>query len=191
MKKNSTKTEDTKLPEVIPYFQTATLGDGENVTKRFKPLSYAMLCWLKMNGEKDSIDISDDENSAQYEFSMDSMDQSFKYKCYFNTYEENGLITYCIYYLEAPFNISELGDEIYKLLAEINLQLQVGQFQFVGDGDEKTLRYYSSIDLKGVASEDPDYEGPFHIYPRSFERLFTQGANAVNLYIDNFISFNN
>lgn len=174
-------------PEVFPCYQTSYDDNGQVLTKRFKPLAYMLLSWIKMSGYADSIDISDDENSSQYEFSFDSLDGESVYKCYFNTYEKTGLISFCIYYTDEPFEIDALGESIYCLLSDVNNNLSSGQFQLVGEGNSKTLRYYSAVDLEGIASTDPDYEGPYQIHPLICQQLFANGVSAVNNYIDRFI----
>lgn len=186
MKKEITNGKEIP-PQVFPCYQTVYDENGGSITKRFKPLSYMLLSWIKMSGHTDSIDISDDENSSQYEFSMDSLDGECVYKCYFNAYEETGLISFCIYYTDEPFEIDALGESIYVLLSAINNNLSTGQFQLVGEGNSKTLRYYSAVDLEGIASSDPNYEGPYQISPLICQQLFANGASAVNGYLDQFI----
>lgn len=174
-------------PEVFPCYQTSHDENGTVLTKRFKPLAYMLLSWIKMSGHADSIDISNDENSSQYEFSLDSLDGESVYKCYFNAYEETGLISFCIYYTDEPFEIDALGESIYALLSTVNNNLSTGQFQLVGEGNSKTLRYYAAVDLEGIASSDPSYEGPHQIHPLICQQLFVNGASAVNCYLDKFI----
>ena len=48
------------------------------------------------------------------------------------------------------------------------------------------LRYYSSIDVRGIASEDPEYSGPFQISPILYERLKRMGADSMNRYLECF-----
>ncbi len=171
------------LPQVYPMSQAEVLEDGTTAYKRFKPLAYALLCWIKDKGLNDQINLSDDGNSAAYSFTMDSHDPSLKYQCYFEL-DEPAIIRYYIYDFDDHFETNDT--DIYQFLANVNLRLLVGQFQLVTSEDKTVLRYYSSIDVTGIASEDPDYEGPFQIHPLLFERLFIAGADCMNRYLEAF-----
>lgn len=41
------------------------------------------------------------------------------------------------------------------------------------------LRFHSSIDVEGLASEDPSYEGPHLIHPRLIMNMFSYGRGRI------------
>ena len=92
---------DNKVPPVIPLTQTEVREDGTVISKRVKPLTYSLMNWIKRyKNLPDTIDIADDEDSAQFEISVPSFDGDFSYSCYFNTDEENGFIMFYMYYFD-------------------------------------------------------------------------------------------
>jgi hypothetical protein len=170
-------------PEVYEMFQAEILKDGSTVHKPFKPLAYSLLCWIKSQGYPDQIDLSDDSDRATYSFTMDSHGD-FKYSCYFELIEEAGLAMYYMYFYEENFDVNDF--ETIKLLVDINQRLNVGQFQYVDTEDGAILRYFASICMKDIASEDPQYSGPFQIHPNVFENLVSYGRIYMNRYSESF-----
>lgn len=171
-------------PDVIPTTQVEQDKDGNSIVKKFKPLAYSLLCWIKSKGMPDQINLNVDSSEAEYSFTMDSHDPGFKYQCFFNLDEGSGLIKYYIYFFDEHFDADDF--DVLKLLAEINLMLPVGQFQFVETNSGHVLRYYASVSVQGIASDDLEYEGPFQIHPFLYDRLFSIGADCMNRYIESF-----
>jgi ribosome-binding factor A len=87
-----------------------------------------------------------------------------------------------------PQSVSDDADDfdVLKLQADINLMLPVGQFQFVETNSGHVLRYYASVSVQGIASDDLEYEGPFQIHPFLYDRLFSIGADCMNRYVESF-----
>lgn len=170
-------------PPVFPMYQGETLEDGSIVHKPFKPLAYSLLCWIKSQGYSDQIDLSDDSNRASYSFTMDSH-SDFKYSCYFELIEEAGLIMYYMYFHEENFDTYDF--ETIKLLVDINMRLNVGQFQYIDTEAGAILRYFASACMKDIASEDPEYSGPFQIHPNIFQNLVSEGSVYMNRYSESF-----
>jgi|GEM_PF-3430778 len=186
-KKSSSKKPDVP-PPVIPLTQIEIDEDGKSILKKVKPLTYSMMSWVKRTlNLPDSIDISDDENYAEYSIDVPSLDGDFDYKCYFNTDEINGLILFYIYYFDEVIPKGKQS-KINKLILDKNLECNTGQFQLVNsDKDNKILRYFAGISVKGLASEDPNYSGDFQISPKLFDNLYKDGFDAMNKHIDDFI----
>jgi hypothetical protein len=171
-------------PDVIPTTQVEQDQDGNSIVKTFKPLAYSLLCWIKSKGLPDQINLNADSSEAEYSFTMDSHDPSFKYHCFFNLDEGSGLIRYYIYFDDEYFDANDF--DVLKLQASINLRLSVGQFQFIETNSGYVLRFYASISVQGIASDDPKYEGPFQIHPVLYDRLFSIGADCMNIYLESF-----
>jgi len=73
------------LDELDSMVQTSIAEDGSTVVKQMKPLTLALYKWIKSMGWEDSMDIADDENSAQFSFTITSSDEDKEFKCFFNT----------------------------------------------------------------------------------------------------------
>jgi hypothetical protein len=168
---------------VIPLTQASTTEDGEVTIRRVKPLTYALMSWVKKyKGLEDTIDIAEDENSAEWEITH-TTSVGLDFQIYINTYENPGIISMFIYYLEE--NVAE--DKVAaakQMLFEINNEHPTGKFQLVGD--DKILRYYSGINVSGLASEDPEYTGEHLISPKLIDNMFDDGIAAMENFIDDF-----
>ncbi len=172
------------IPDVIPMYQEEVTEDGKHYVKRFRPLGYSLLSWVKGQGFTDKLDLHEDTGEVAYSFTMDTLDGESQFNCYFNLEENTGLIRYYMYFFDEYFD--EPNFEMYKLLLAVNSELRVGQFQLMHTENGYVLRYYSSIDVRGIASEDPEYSGPFQIPPILYERLKRMGADSMNRYLDCF-----
>lgn len=171
------------VPPVIPLYQQEVQEDGSIKQKKVKPLTYALMTWVKRyKGLEDTIGIAEDENSAQWEITYTSPEDK-EYSIYFNTDENNGLIVCFIYYTDeivVPEKLSVAKD----LILERNLVVPVGQFQ-LANGDS-VLRYCSGISVAGMASPDPDYSGPHLIHPQLIDNIFEEGIFAMNNFVEEF-----
>lgn len=157
--KSSTSNSDGP-PPVIPTSQYETLEDGTVINKRFKPLTYSLMSWVKgYMGLRDTIDISEDENYGQFEISSPAPDEDYEYTCYFNTDEINGLIGFYVYHFRDTIP-KEKASIIKDLALEKNLECISGQVQIVTtSSSDMVARYYAGIIVKGIASDDPNYSG--------------------------------
>ena len=189
--KKSTKKSDVnlsaknnKVPPVIPLTQSEMLEDGSMINKRVKPLTYALMAWVKTYmGLPDTIDISADENYGQFEFSVPDLNEEFQYKCYFNTNEVDGLISFYIYYFEESIEVDDSA-RVRDFIFQKNLECLTGQIQLVESADStQVLRYYSGIYVNDIASDDPNYSGDFQISPKLYKNMFEQGFKYVNAFI--------
>ena len=183
--KNQKKVEEV-IPPVIPLIQTEMTDDGKAVSKTVKPLTYSLMSWVKRTMNlPDTIDIADDENSAQFSIDVPSIDGDFNYKCYFETYEEIGLIQLYIYYYANSVKRKQLGKVKDFILAK-NLECITGNFQLLESKGDIYLRYVSGVSVRGIASEDPNYQGEFQIHPKLFRNMFEDGFQVFNRYIGEF-----
>lgn len=182
----SKKESTDSIPPVIPLTQTEVRDDGSVVTKRVKPLTYALMNWVKRYMDlPDTIDIADDEDSAQFQISVPSYDEDFSYSCYFNTDEDGGYIMFYMYYFDEVIPEDKEG-EVKNLILERNIQCLTGQVQIIEGESGKSIRYYSGICVKGIASEDPNYSGEFQISPQLYQNMFESGVNFMNIFVDEF-----
>ncbi len=161
------------LDELDSMVQSSIAEDGSTVVKQMKPLTLALYKWIKSMGWEDSMDIADDENSAQFSFTITSSDEDKEFKCFFNTDEESSIITLCIYYFDDEVDGEKVGAAMHAVL-EKNLSCVTGQFQIVDEF--KTLRYFAAINFANTA---PNY--------RLLNTLFNDGNYQMESFIDNFI----
>ena len=186
MAKNKISEDESEIPEVIPFMQTEMTEDGVAVTKTVKPLTYSLMSWVKRTMNlPDTIDISEDENSAEWVIDVPSLDESFEFKAIFETYEESGLIRFFIYYFDEPIP-EELIDRVNQFILEKNLYCPTGQLQILDTGEVRFLRYVSGVSVAGIASEDPNYSGDFQIKPKLYDNMFSVGFGFMNDIIDEF-----
>jgi hypothetical protein len=161
------------LDDLASMSQSAVAEDGSIVVKQMKPLTLALYKWIKSMGWEDSIDIADDENSAQFSFTITSSDEDKEFKCFFNTDEESSVVTLCIYYFDDEIDSDKVVAAMHSVL-EKNLSCVTGQFQMVDDF--KTLRYFAAINF---ANTTPNY--------RLLNSLFNDGNYQMESFIDDFI----
>jgi hypothetical protein len=161
------------LDELDSMVQSSIAVDGSVVVKQMKPLTLALYKWIKSMGWEDTMDIADDENSAQFSFTITSSDEDKKFKCFFNSDEESSIITLCIYYFDDEVDGEKVGAAMHAVL-EKNLSCVTGQFQIVDEF--KTLRYFAAINFANTA---PNY--------RMLNTLFNDGNYQMESFIDDFI----
>ena len=161
------------LDELDSMVQSSIAEDGSAVVKQMKPLTLALYKWIKSMGWEDTMDIADDENSAQFSFTITSSDEDKEFKCFFNTDEESSIITLCIYYFDDEVDEEKIGAAMHAVL-EKNLSCVTGQFQIVDEF--KTLRYFAAINFANTA---PNY--------RLLNTLFNDGNYQMESFIDDFI----
>jgi len=185
-KKIENKKNQEIIPPVIPLIQTEMTDDGRVISKTVKPLTYSLMSWVKgVMNLPDTIDISDDENSALFSIDVPSVNGDFNYKCHFETYEETGLIYIFIYYFEESINKKYLS-KVKDFILTKNLECLTGNFQLQESRGDIYLRYASGISVRGIASADPNYQGDFQIHPKLFNNMFEDGFEVFNSVIDEF-----
>jgi hypothetical protein len=170
---NNQNSPAPNLDDLESMIQSSVAEDGSIVVKQMKPLTLALYKWVKSMGWEDSIDIADDENSAQFSFTITSSDEDKQFKCFFNTDEENSVVTFCIYYFDDQVDEEKAGAAMHAVL-EKNLSCVTGQFQLIDE--YKTLRYFAGINF---ANTVPNY--------RLLNSLFNDGNYQMESFIDDFI----
>jgi hypothetical protein len=170
------------IPEVIPMTQISFDENGETVTRKVKPLTYALISFVKVNlGLEDTVNISEDELSAQWSSEYNFDDEKFNIHIFINVNEESGIISLDIYPTE--FEVDNLNpDYLVNFIIEKNIDLASGQFQSANGH----FRYHSSIDVEGIASDDPEYTGPHLIHPQLIVNMFNYGQSAMGNAINQF-----
>ena len=158
----------------VKKVQIETFDQPLETLSQLQPITYALIRWAKSLGFQDSIEIDPDGNGAQWELTVESSNSKIEYQCFFNTFEESGLITMSIYYLDHEIpakNLSKAKD----LILQSNLNCFVGQFQLANE--DKFLRYYSAVDLEDIEAIDP----------RLIGNMFHAGNQFMGGFIDQFI----
>jgi len=84
----------------VKKVQIETVDQPLETLSQLQPITYALMRWAKSLGFQDSIEIDPDGNGAQWELTVESSNSKIEYQCFFNTFEESGLITMSIYYLD-------------------------------------------------------------------------------------------
>jgi hypothetical protein len=161
------------IPPVIPFTQVEMKDDGTSIVKRVRPLTYALMTFVKnILNEPDTINISDDEMEGEWNYRF-SVDGEGSYNLYLNTYEETEIVTLDVYSSTID---TELVDEelVNGFVVAANLNLAIGQIQKITN----TLRFHSSLALEGIASRDKDYSGPHLISPKLFANMFNYALSA-------------
>ena len=172
MAKNQ-KSPVPSLDELDSMVQSSIAEDGSAVIKQMKPLTLTLYKWVKSMDWEDSIEIADDENSAQFSFTITSSDGDKEFKCFFNTDEESSIATLCIYYFDDEVDEDKVVAAMQSVL-EKNLSCVTGQFQLIDEF--KTLRYFGAINFANTA---PNY--------RLLNSLFNDGNYQMESFIDSFI----
>ena len=155
------------IPPVIPLTQMEMKEDGTSIVKRVRPLTYALITFVKnIMNEPDTINISDDEMEGEWNYNF-SIDDTV-HNLFFNTYEEKELITLDVYVSTVDL---ELVDEasVNEFIVSFNLQLKIGQIQALNNN---SIRFHASIAVEGIASQEKDYSGPHLISPKLFANMF-------------------
>ena len=170
------------IPPVIPLTQMEMKEDGTSIVKRVRPLTYALMTFVKnILNEPDTIDITDDEMEGEWNYRF-STDDDAVYNLYINTYEQSEIITLDVY---ASTIDTELVDEVLVngFIVEANLNLAIGQIQKISN----TLRFHASIAVEGIASQEKDYSGPHLISPKLFANMFNYALSAFPIIASDFV----
>jgi len=173
-KKMASKKAVKKVLKRVATKKPAVKKPAAKPLSQLQPITYALMRWAKSLGFQDSIEIDPDGNGAQWELTVESSNSKIEYQCFFNTFEESGLITMSIYYLDHEIpakNLSKAKD----LILQSNLNCFVGQFQLANE--DKFLRYYSAVDLEDIEAIDP----------RLIGNMFHAGNQFMGGFIDQFI----
>jgi len=169
-KSNTKSSKATAVKKV----QIETVDQPLETLSQLQPITYALMRWAKSLGFQDSIEIDPDGNGAQWELTVESSNSKIEYQCFFNTFEESGLITMSIYYLDHEIPAKNLSNA-KDLILQSNLNCFVGQFQLANE--DKFLRYYSAVDLEDIEAIDP----------RLIGNMFHAGNQFMGGFIDQFI----
>jgi hypothetical protein len=175
------------IPPVIPLTQMEMKEDGTSIVKRVRPLTYALMTFVKnILNEPDTINISDDEMEGEWSHSF-SIDDDTEYTLYINTYEANELITLDVYVSTVD---TELVDEasVNEFIVAMNLYLKIGQIQKLKNN---SIRFHASIAVEGIASQEKDYSGPHLISPKLFANMFGYAVSEFPDIANAFIELQN
>lgn len=113
-----------KIQPVIPMDQIAIDENGNAVAKSVRPLTYALMTFIKCDlGMEDTIDISDDESEAQWQVSFSSEDSKHSFSAFIDTDENSGIIALNIYLDGHKFDLDENGGlPFIRFILDENLQ---------------------------------------------------------------------
>jgi len=166
----------TELREVFPMSQTFELN-GEFVNKRVRPLTYALMTYVKgFLGQPDTIDIDDDED-GQWNFTLAVADEQLD--AMISTDEENCLISLFVDF--GRFSVdNSIIHQINQYFLSKNVGVPVGQLRVIHHESECYVRYFNCVDVSGIASQDPNYEGPHRIHPELIKNMHEYAEGIVN-----------
>ena len=188
MEKSNKEKNQSELPQVFPMVQTSVDDYGHTVTKTVKPITYALMSFIKRDLHMpDIINISDDENRSQCSIEIpyaDNDDDDLYFESLFDVFEDREFITFDVYIGSFELNQSQ-SDELKNLILLTNTRLVTGNFQIV---DNSTIRYHVSIDFTDVASKDPNYSGPFLVHPQLIKNIYNYGVSASRRFSKDLVS---
>ena len=174
-----------ETPDVFPMSQVSTNEDGKTIIKRVGPVTYALMACVKnLLGQEDTIDISDDERRSSWDFSANSSDERFDYSGVIRVDEDSALITLFLHWDDEEVLSTRDLSEVNSFLLKTNNLLPSGQIFLNKHG---YLCFKNSIDVEGIASEDPDYHGPHLIQPRLIFNMFSFACSVFEKIIENFL----
>lgn len=165
------------IPEVIPKVQSSLDTNGNPVTKKIRPLTYALLYFITRELKyKDTISISDDLSVSEWSinFTLRDDDDEDTVPLIIMAHEDEQIMTFDVYFGEFDLNDHQRMD-ITSLILSVNNQLLIGSIQLF---EGNTIRYHYSIDFNNVASEDPQYSGPHLIQPQLINNVFNHLISA-------------
>lgn len=167
-----------QIPEVIPMVQTSTNEFGEGVLRRVGPVTYALMACVKtLLGQEDTIEISDDERRSVWFFS----NEKFEYSGVIKVDEDTALISLLMQWDDEEVLSTRALNEINTFLLRTNNLLSSGQVFLSNRG---LICFKNSIDVEGIASEDPDYHGPHLIQPRLIFNMFVFACSVFERVIE-------
>jgi len=176
------ESNEYNIPPVTPLTQMDMKEDGTSIVKRVRPLTYALMTFVKnILNEPDTINISDDEMEGEWNYKF-SIDDDTVYNLYINTYEEQELITLDVYVSTID---TELVDEVLVngFIVAVNLYLKIGQIQKINN----SLRFRASLAVEGIASQEKNYSGPHLISPKLFANMFDYAVSEFPNIANDFI----
>ena len=170
------------LPEVFPMTQTFEL-DGEFISRRVRPLTYALMTYVKgYLNQPDTINIDEDED-GRWEFFIPVDDEHLQ--AVFTTDEGNCLISLFVDFEGVPVD-EDIIPNINQYLLSKNVGVPVGQLRVIYHEGVCYIRYFNCIDVSGIASEDPSYEGPHRIHPDLIKNMHDYAAGIVSTVYPEF-----
>jgi len=174
-----------EIPAVIPMTQVSTNEYGEAVVRKVGPVTYALMtCVKSLLGQEDTIDISEDERKSSWEFSAHSSDEKFDYSGVINVDEDSALISLVLQWDDGEWFSTRDSSLINKFLLMTNNLLPSGQIYLTKHG---YLCFKNSIDVEGIASEDPNYSGPHLIPPRIIFNMFMFACQVFEKIIESYL----
>ena len=180
--RSQNESNEYNIPPITPLTQMDVKEDGTSIVKRVRPLTYALMTFVKnILNEPDTINISDDEMEGEWNHKF-SIDDDTIYNLYINTYEEKELITLDVYVSTID---TELVDEVLvnEFIVAVNLYLKIGQIQKINN----SLRFRASISVEGIASQEKDYIGPHLISPKLVANMFGYAVSEFPTIANDFI----
>jgi len=186
MMSSQNESNEYDIPPVIPLTQMEMTEDGTSIVKRVRPLTYALMTFVKnILNEPDTINISDDEMEGEWNYRF-SLDDDAVYNLYINTYEETEIVTLDVYVstIDTEFLDEEL---VTEFIVATNLNLALGQIQRISS----SLRFHASIALEGIASSDKDYSGPHLISPKLYANMFNYAISVFPNIANEFLTIQN
>lgn len=173
----------SEYPPVIPLIQSSFDKEGNPISRRVRPITYALLSFVKKGlGLRDSINISEDEKRSQWQFELPidaNESDGNELVCFLDADEEAEILTIDIYIGSFELNGEEL-DKVKNKILEFNSRIIFGCFQLLNG---ETIRYHSGIDFNGIASKDPEYSGPHLIQPKLIANMLERALSASRAFV--------
>lgn len=133
--------EPNSMVTQTPLAKQSEIGGGMRITG-------AIVEWLKEKGWEERPEVNEENQSSSTGFLYNVADD-LSVRCFFDAAEKAGFITLTMYFIDPKIPVSRI-DEVTKYTNEVNVRNVFGQLAVMKD---KTLRWYSGIDVEGATIE--------------------------------------
>jgi len=178
---SSNKTPEFTIPPVAPLTQIEKNTDGTTRFKKVKPITYALISFVKnILKERDIININDDETEGEWTCNY-SYEEEGNFDIFINTYDDHEFITLDMYSAEIDTETID-NNLLNEFILEQNMGLRIGQLQHLNG----TIRFHTSLDVSNMASKDPKYTGPHLVDPKLIANIFNYAIYIFPKILKNY-----
>lgn len=162
---NPQRQESTSGADQTPLAEQIEIGGAMRITD-------AIAEWLKEKGWEERPEV-DEENQSSITGFLYNVADDLSVTCFLDAAEKAGFIKLTMYFLDPKIPTSRI-DEVIKYTNEVNVRNVVGQLAVMKD---KTLRWYSGIDVEGATIET-----------RLIENLLGAGLSTLERRLPQFMA---
>ena len=157
--------ESNRAVDQTPLAEQSEIGGGMRITN-------VIVEWLKEKGWEERP-VVDEENQSSSTGFLYNINDDLSVTCFLDAAEKAEFIKLTMYFLDPKIPTARI-DEVIKYTNEVNVINVVGQLAVMND---KTLRWYTGIDVEGAAIE-----------PRLIENLLGAGLSTLERRLPQFMA---